>query len=134
MSRPSCTVLHKYPTCLHSSTFFPLASLRDVVNVVTFSLKAAEQTLLEDHPDTHAKLVNGRLKRLKLLQDTIAAKQKETNQRALDLCAENATHLEDIQKVAADRVSSLSAQFNDAVDLVRGQLCLTGNDFSMIQE
>ena len=132
--RTPLTVFHTNNS--YACTLLPplLASHRDVVNVVTFSLKAAEQTLLEDHPDTHAKLVTGRLKRLKLLQDSIAVKQKETNRRALELCSENSSHLEDIQKTAADRVSSLAAQFKDAVEVVRGQLCLAGTDFETIQK
>lgn len=117
-----------------SSVRLPLStSFREVNNVVTFSLKTAEQSLLEDHPDLHSKLVSGRVKRLKVLQDALVLKQKETDLRSLELCAENTCHLEDFQDKAKERLSVVTAEFCEAVEFMRSHLKLADTDIVTIQ-
>lgn len=120
----SFTYLIRFPTHTHC---------REVNNVVSFSLKTAEQSLLEDHPDLHSKLVSGRLKRLKVLQDAIALKQKETDLRSLEVVVENTSHLDDFQGKAIERVSIVTAEFCEAVEVMRSHLKLADTDIVTIQ-
>lgn len=89
---------------------------------------------MEDHPDLHSKLVSGRVKRLKVLQDAIALKQKDTDQRSLELCAENSSHLDDFQCKAKERVSVVTAEFCAAVECMRSHLKLADTDIVTIQK
>jgi hypothetical protein len=73
------------------------------------------------------------LKRLKVLQDAIALKQKETDLRSLELVAENSSHLDDFQDKAKERVSAVTAEFCEAVEFMRNHLKLADTDIVTIQ-
>ena len=95
---------------------------RDVVNIISFSLKTAEQSLMEDHPDLHLKLVTGRSQRLKVLQIAANAKQKDTDQRSIEMCAMSTSHLDDFILKAKDRVVLSAADFSSSLELLRSHL------------
>ncbi len=67
-----------------------------------FSINTAEQSLNEAQPHVVAKLVEGRKKRLKLLEHSIGGRMREIDQRSKETCAVNSAHLEGFQKKASD--------------------------------
>ncbi len=74
-----------------------------------FSINAAEQSLNEAQPHVVAKLVEGRRKRLKLLEHSVSGRMREIDQRSKETCAVNSAHLEGFQKKATEnsRVAEL---------------------------
>jgi hypothetical protein len=71
-----------------------------VQNILNFSLSTAEQSLTEVLPHVVVKLVQGREKRLKLLEHTTGLRKKDLDQRSADTCAVNSAHLDGFQKKA----------------------------------
>lgn len=76
--------------------------IREVQNVLIFSIGTAEQSLNETQPHVVVKLVEGRKKRLKLLENTLIGRMKDIDQRSAETCAVNTAHLEGFQKKAVD--------------------------------
>lgn len=74
---------------------------REIQHILTFSLSTAEQSLNETQPQVVEKLVQGREKRLKLLDLTTNGRRKDLDQRSADTCAVNSAHLDGFQKKAA---------------------------------
>lgn len=77
--------------------------------MLTFALGAAEQALNETAPHTVTKLVEGRNKRIKLIEQMSQGRLKDIAQRSADLCNGNTIQLEGFQakaienrKIAAD--------------------------------
>eukprot|EP01034_Spumella_vulgaris_P022863 gene22863-29040_t len=83
--------------------------LKEVQSILIFSINTAEQSLSESQPHVVAKLVEGRKKRLKLLEHTIGGRMREIDQRSSETCAVNSAHLEGFQKKAQEnsRVAEL---------------------------
>ena len=69
-------------------------------NILAFSLSTAEQSLNELQPHAVMKLVQGREKRLKLLEQSNHGRMKDLDQRSADTCAVNSAHLDGFQKKA----------------------------------
>ena len=92
---------------------------RDVVNIISFSLKTAELTLIEDHPDVHTKLVSGRVERLKILQIAANEKQKNIDLRSLEMCSLNTSRLDDFQLKAKEKVEMETFDFLALIDAFR---------------
>jgi len=67
---------------------------RDVQNILTFALKTCEQTLNEVQPHVVTKLMEGRNKRLKALEQSHKQQKKDLDQRSMDTCMVSASHLE----------------------------------------
>jgi hypothetical protein len=78
-----------------------VALCREVQSILTFSLSTAEQSLNEVLPHVVVKLVQGREKRLKLLEQTTNGRRRDLDQRSADTCAVNSAHLDGFQKKAA---------------------------------
>ena len=85
-------------TCSYLSFFFFV--YREIQNILTFSLSTAEQSLNEVQPHVVLKLVQGREKRLKLLESSTNGRRKDLDQRSADTCAVNSAHLDGFQKKA----------------------------------
>lgn len=77
------------------------SSHREIQSILTFSLSTAEQSLNEVQPHVVVKLVQGREKRLKLLDSSTNSRRKDLDQRSADTCAVNSAHLDGFQKKAA---------------------------------
>jgi hypothetical protein len=73
-----------------------------VQNVLTFALKTAEQSLTEAQPQVVTKLVEGRTKRLKLIEQQHKGKLKDVEQRSMETCSVNSVHLEAFQTKAIE--------------------------------
>lgn len=83
---------------------------RDVLNVLTFSLNTAEQSLVELQPHVVAKLIEGRNRRVQTLEQTFKAKMKDVEQRSSETCAVNSQHLEQFQKKAQQKLTEVESQ------------------------
>ena len=81
-----------------------------------FSLNTAEQSLAEAQPHTVAKLVEGRNKRIKLIEHSYKGKMKDIEQRSAETCAVNSNHLENFQKKAIDNEKNAEAMTKNATD------------------
>ncbi|KAJ1432257.1 hypothetical protein B484DRAFT_429964 [Ochromonadaceae sp. CCMP2298] len=78
-----------------------LKFIKEVQSILTFSLNTAEQSLSEAQPHVVAKLVQGRLKRLKLLEQSTHGRLRDLDQRSADTCAVNSAHLDAFKQKAA---------------------------------
>ena len=67
---------------------------KEVHNIMSFSLNTCEQTLNEIQPHVVTKLVEGRNKRLKLLEASHKQQKKDLDQRSMQSVTVSATHLE----------------------------------------
>lgn len=114
-----------YHMCIHC---IYLSIRRDVINVISFSLKTAEQSLLEDHPDLHTKLVSGRVKSLKNLQVSATEKQKNIDFRSIEMCSLSSSHLEEFQTKAQQGVSTATEEFLSLMENFRNHLCYVVSD------
>jgi hypothetical protein len=73
-----------------------------VQNILDFSVNTLEQTLNETQPVIAAKLVDGRRKRLKNLERSFKSNLKELEQRSIETCLVNNSHLENFKKKAVE--------------------------------
>lgn len=89
---------------------------REIQNVLTFSINTAEQSLAESQPHTVAKLVEGRNKRIKLIEHSYKGKMKDIEQRSAETCAVNTSHLEQFQKKAIDNEKNAEAMSKNATE------------------
>ncbi len=80
----------------------PTFAHREIQGVLQFSVKTAEQSLSEVQPHVVVKLVEGRQKRLKLIQMAANGRMKDIDQRSAELCAGNSAHLLTFQKKAEE--------------------------------
>lgn len=76
--------------------------VREVQNILCFSLNTAEQSLTDTQPHVVVKLIEGRNRRLKSLDFLLSNKMKDIEQRSIETCAVNTTHLEAFSKKALD--------------------------------
>jgi hypothetical protein len=67
---------------------------RETINVLTFSIKAAEKALRDANSLVVDKLEEGRLRRLRDLEDASAVRASAIDQRSAEVCAVNITELE----------------------------------------
>lgn len=68
--------------------------------MLQFSISTAEQSLEEVLPHVVVKLVQGRERRLKLLEHELRSRMKDVEQRSADTCAVSTAHLETFQRKA----------------------------------
>jgi hypothetical protein len=87
-----------------------------VQNVLTFALKTAEQSLGENQPQVVTKLVEGRTKRIKLIEQTYKGKLKDIEQRSLETCAVSTSHLEVFQTKAIENQQNAENMTKNATD------------------
>ena len=88
--------------------------LKEVVNILTCSVNTAEQSLSETQQPMVAKLIEGRSKRIKLIEKQTQERARDIDQRSLETCVVSSQHLEGFQKKASDklaRASDESAKF-----------------------
>jgi len=76
--------------------------IKEVQSIIAFSLNTAEQALNDVQPQMVDKLVQGRTKRLKLLEQSTQVRMRDLDQRSADTCAVNTAHLNGFQRKAAD--------------------------------
>jgi len=93
-----------------------IKQLKEVQNVLTFALKTAEQSLSESQPQVVAKLIEGRSKRIKLIEQTYKGKLKDIEQRSLETCSVNSSHLEVFQSKAIENQLSAENMTKQATD------------------
>ena len=93
--------------------------IRDVVNIISFSLKTAELTLIEDHPDVHSKLISGRVDKLRELQIAANEKQKNIDLRSLEICSLNTSRLDEFQLKAKEKVFVETFDFTALIESFR---------------
>lgn len=91
-------------------------------SILTFSLSTAEQSLNEVLPHVVVKLVQGREKRLKLLEQTTNGRRRDLDQRSADTCAVNSAHLDGFQKKAASNNAAAKEMTHAAVTRLLGIL------------
>ena len=89
-------------------------TIREVQGVLQFCVKTAEQSLSEVQPHVVVKLVEGRQKRLKLIQQSVKGRMKDIDQRSTELCAGNSAHLQGFQKKAEEN-NKIAAQMTKDV-------------------
>ena len=99
-------------------TLFTSSSDREVQNILAFSLSTAEQSLNETQPHVVTKLVEGRRKRLKLLEFTLSGRMRDIDQRSAETCVVNSTHLEAFHKKAVDNCKTAEGMTKAATDKV----------------
>ena len=83
-------------------------------NVLTFALKTAEQSLSESQPQVVQKLVEGRQKRIKLIEQTYKGKFKDIEQRSLETCSVSTSHLEVFQSKALENQQNTELMTKEA--------------------
>jgi F0F1-type ATP synthase membrane subunit b/b' len=88
---------------------------REVLNVLTFSLNTAEQSLVELQPQVVAKLIEGRNRRIQMLEQSYKGKLKDVDQRSAETCAVNSQHLEQFQKKASENEKNAKEMSKSAV-------------------
>ncbi len=91
-----------------------LKHAKEIVNIITCSLNTAEQSLSETQQSMVAKLIEGRTKRIKLIEKQTQERSKDIDQRSMETCVVSSQHLEGFQKKASDKLVKAaedSAQF-----------------------
>lgn len=68
--------------------------IKEVCNTLSFALNTAEQSLSEVQPEVVLKLIEGRQKRMKLIERAAVERRKDVDQRSADTCAVSTAHLE----------------------------------------
>jgi 16S rRNA G527 N7-methylase RsmG len=81
--------------------------------------------LSELQPHVVVKLIEGRGKRIKFLEQALRAKMKDIEQRSLETCAVNAAHLEQFQKKATDNEKTAEAMTAAAAQNVLKHLLIS---------
>ena len=93
------------------------------MNILTFSLGTAEQSLSEVSPQVVAKLQEGRQKRLKRLDQSAVDSKKAIEQRSAETCAVSTAHLEEFQIKAAKKVEHAQKEWSsfigELVDIIK---------------
>ena len=69
----------------------------EIKNVFGFCLETAEQMLQDINPSLIVKIRESRYKRLQLLDRDIKERRKDIEQRSLETCTVNTSHLESFQ-------------------------------------
>ena len=100
------SVLHVYDQCYYSDYVFHAIPMllcvnictsvthREAINVLTFSIKAAEKALRDVNSPVVDKLEEGRLQRLRDLESASAIRASAIDQRSAEVCAVNISELE----------------------------------------
>ena len=70
---------------------------KEIQNALSFSLSTAEQSLQESQPHVVTKLVEGRNKRLKILEKSLHERKRDLDQRSAETCAVSSAHLDGFQ-------------------------------------
>jgi hypothetical protein len=91
---------------------------REVQNVLSFSIKTAEQSLSENAPDIVTKLIEGRKKRLQLIDHSYDSKKKDIEQRSIETNAVSTSHLEVFQTKAIDNTKSAESMTKSGIQEV----------------
>lgn len=99
---------------------------REVQGILTFALSTAEQSLNDVQPHVVVKLVQGREKRLKLLEQATQGRRRDLDQRSADTCAVNSAHLDGFQKKAATNNVAAKEMTHAATKRLLGLLQLEG--------
>lgn len=99
---------------------------RDVTNVLSFSLKTAEQTLAETMPELTNKLVEGRNKRLKELEKISIERGKDIDQRSAETNAMSSSHLETFRSKAANKLKLAQDEYSMCIETLKTTLVIDG--------
>ena len=101
-----------------------LKHLKEVVNILTCSLNTVEQSLSETHQPMVAKLIEGRTKRIKLIEKQAQDRSRDIDQRSLETCVVSSQHLEGFQKKASDKLSRASDETSSFFKSLQAVLAL----------
>ena len=92
------------------------------MNVLSFSIKTAEQSLAEIQPAAVAKLVEGRSKRLKQMEQTNKERLKDIDQRSAETCAVSTAHLKGFKTKAEEKLKAAAVETKRAMDDLKKEL------------
>jgi len=84
--------------------------------VLSFSLDTAERSLEETLPHVVLKLVEGRTKRLRVLEQSAQEKRRELEQRSAETCAVSSTHLETFRMKAEGKCEEAMEVYAQVLD------------------
>ena len=93
------------------------------MNILTFSLGTAEQSLSELSPHVVTKLQEGRNKRLQRLEQSATASKKAIEQRSAETCAVSTAHLEEFQVKAGKKVEQAQRDWDQFMADLTGIMC-----------
>ena len=98
--------------------------MQEIQNVLSFSLKTAEQSLAETAPHVVQKLHEGRDKRLKLLEKSQAERRRDLDQRSSQTCMVNSEHLQGFNKKAKVRKEAAEKKRVETLELLQKTLLM----------
>jgi len=93
-----------------------LGHLKEVQNILLFSLNTAEQTLEDSQPHAVSRLSTGRTKRLKLVDQSTALRLRDLDQRSMETCAVSSAHLDGFSRKASDNQAHAREMTNLAAE------------------
>ena len=85
-------------------------------------MDTAEKALTEALPHVVDKLVEGRGKRLRLLEESAKERRKELEQRSAETCAVSSAHLESFLLKAERNLEIASGSYSEALELLKESL------------
>jgi F0F1-type ATP synthase membrane subunit b/b' len=104
--------------------FFASIPSREMYNVMSFSLNAAEQSLAETQPQTIEKLKDGRAKRIRMLEQALKDRKRDIDQRSAETNAVSSTHLEGFQNKSVQKMKVAEEETKTAVEALREAIAL----------
>ena len=96
-----------------------------MTNVLSFSLKTAEQSLSEVNPDLTNRLVEIRNKRLKELEKISLGKARDIDQRSAETNAVSSCHLEGFRSKSLNKLKMAQEDHYNSLEMLK---CTLRND------